>query len=78
MVADKTSPSYADEKAPPPDELAELPARVLTDNPAENQYYAQFVANGEEWRAEFEKKLMRKVDFRLIPLLVIMYINNFM
>jgi hypothetical protein len=25
----------------------------------------------------FEKKLMRKVDMRLIPLLIIMYLNNF-
>lgn len=74
----KESPPLADEKGSPPSEKVEdLPARVLTDDPNENQNYAQFVANGEEWRTAFEKKLMRKVDFRLIPLLVIMYINNF-
>jgi len=66
----------SDEKGTsPPKTIDELPERVIADDPTEDQYYAQFANNGEEWRTAFEKKLMRKVDFRLIPLLVIMYVK---
>ncbi|KAF6527342.1 hypothetical protein ACKRZS_004438 [Fusarium odoratissimum] len=32
----------------------------------------------EEWRKDFDKKLLRKVDMRLMPTLVIMYLLNFL
>ncbi|KAJ9602393.1 hypothetical protein H2200_013248 [Cladophialophora chaetospira] len=76
-------PSW-DEKisSPSPDssgQVGDMPIKdVTTDDPTQNEYYRQFAENGAEWRADFEKKLKRKVDIRLIPLLVIMYINNFM
>lgn len=51
---------------------------VLSDAGAsENPYFQAFAANDAEWHKAFEKKLMRKVDLRLIPLMVIMYLNNF-
>lgn len=51
---------------------------VLSDTGAsENPYFQAFAANDAEWHKAFEKKLMRKVDLRLIPLMVIMYLNNF-
>ena len=78
-VDEKHNPPSPDEKGlSTPDTLGDIAAHVASDDPSENQYYSQFIANGEEWRKDFERKLMRKVDLRLIPLLVIMYINNFM
>lgn len=51
---------------------------VLSDSGAsENPYFQAFAANDAEWHKTFEKKLMRKVDLRLIPLMIIMYLNNF-
>jgi len=46
---------------------------VLVDAPSENPYFRTFDANDAEWHKAFEKKLMRKVDLRLIPLMIIMY-----
>lgn len=37
-----------------------------------------FPSQTEEWRLDFEKKLLRKVDTRLMPTLVIMYLLNFL
>ncbi|KAM0494984.1 hypothetical protein ACHAP8_008362 [Fusarium lateritium] len=37
-----------------------------------------FPSQTEEWRQGFEKKLLRKVDTRLMPTLVIMYLLNFL
>ncbi|KAF4445986.1 hypothetical protein F53441_10320 [Fusarium austroafricanum] len=37
-----------------------------------------FESQTPEWRAEFDKKLVRKVDIRLMPTLVIMYLLNFL
>ena len=64
-----------DEKISPPspdsnEKVGDLPDKVLTDDPTQNEYYRQFVDNGAEWQANFEAKLKRKVDLRLIPLLV--------
>ncbi|KAK9777961.1 putative Major facilitator superfamily (MFS) profile domain-containing protein [Seiridium cardinale] len=40
--------------------------------------YAAIVASwSPEERAEREKKLMRKIDFRLLPILIVMYIMNY-
>ena len=51
--------------------VGDIPVKdVTTDDPTQNEYYRQFAENGAEWRAEFEKTLKRKVDIRLISLLV--------
>lgn len=53
------------------EEVGDMPAKdVTTDDPTQAEYYRQFAENGAEWRDDFEKKLKRKVDIRLIPLLV--------
>lgn len=70
----------ADDKTPsPPDYQKEDVTRtdVLSDNPAINPYFQSFDAKDPGWHKAFEKKLMRKVDLRLIPLMIIMYLNNF-
>lgn len=44
----------------------------------ENPYYADFASRGEEWRKSFERKFVRRIDLRLMPLLILMYLNNFL
>lgn len=51
--------------------------KIVGETAAENHYYSVFASKDQEWRGAFEKKLMRKVDLRLVPLLIIMYLNNF-
>lgn len=76
MADEKGNRLSQDEKisTPSPDSgehVGDKTARDLTtDDPTQDQFYRQFEENGAEWRAEFEKKLKRKVDIRLIPLLV--------
>lgn len=76
MAHEKSDPPSLDEKIshPSPDssgQVGDKPAQdVTTDDPTQDQYYRQFEENGAEWRADFEMKLKRKVDIRLIPLLV--------
>ena len=45
---------------------------------ANSGYTERFEAQDEEWRKNFERKLVRKVDIRLLPTLVIMYLLNFL
>jgi hypothetical protein len=42
------------------------------------QIYLSYAAKDEEWKTFHTKKLLRKVDFRLLPLLVMMYLLNFL
>jgi hypothetical protein len=51
---------------------------VLGNGPSSpDPFFLEFDNKDAEWHKAFEKKLMRKVDMRLIPLLIIMYLNNF-
>lgn len=76
MADEKGRRPSQDEKVSPTSpadsgEVGDMPAKdVTTDDPAQAEYYRQFAENGAEWRDDFEKKLKRKVDIRLIPLLV--------
>lgn len=66
----------ADEKSStgsPAEEVNVTKTDVVVDVPADNPYYQAFAANDAEWHKAFEKKLIRKVDMRLIPLMIIMY-----
>jgi hypothetical protein len=40
--------------------------------------FLEFVGKDDEWKALHTKRLLRKVDIRLLPLLVIMYLLNFL
>lgn len=40
--------------------------------------YLSYASKDEEWKAYHTKKLLRKVDIRLLPLLVLMYLLNFL
>jgi MFS family permease len=37
-----------------------------------------FTSQSDEWRRNFERKLLRRVDLRLMPTLVVMYLLNFL
>jgi hypothetical protein len=40
--------------------------------------YSAFASKDEEWRGHHTKKLLRKVDIRLLPILILMYLLNFL
>jgi MFS family permease len=42
------------------------------------ELYRMFAGKDEAWRQDQTKKLLRKVDIRLLPILVIMYLLNFL
>lgn len=42
------------------------------------QIYQAFAARDDEWKDHFTKKVLRKVDTRLLPLLILMYLLNFL
>ena len=71
----------ADIKRDDPDSPVSEPVhkedKIVGETETENHYYTVFASKDQEWRTAFEKKLMRKVDLRLVPLLIIMYLNNF-
>src|SRR5689334_5686111 len=76
MADEKGHRPLEDEKISAPSlnssgKIGDMPTQdIMADDPTQEQYYRQFEENGVEWRADFEKKLKRKVDLRLIPLLV--------
>lgn len=53
------------------------PAAISEDLKTQ-EYTERFEAQDDEWRRRFEKKLLRKVDIRLLPTLIIMYLLNFL
>ena len=62
--------------SPPVEEESITKTDVVAETPSENPYFRAFDANDAEWHKAFEKKLMRKVDLRLIPLMIIMYAHD--
>lgn len=42
------------------------------------QIYLAFAAKDAEWKAAQNKKLLKKIDIRLIPFLILMYLLNFL
>lgn len=45
-------------------------------NEQQQALYTEFATKDEEWKEYHTKKLLRKVDIRLLPCLVIMYLLN--
>ncbi|KAM7213837.1 phthalate transporter [Rhypophila decipiens] len=43
-----------------------------------DSWVAQFQSRDEEWRKTTTKKLVRKIDTRLLPFLIVMYLLNFL
>lgn len=40
--------------------------------------FADFSTRDEEWLADMNKRIRRKVDFHLLPWIVLMYLTNFL
>jgi hypothetical protein len=70
----------ADEKhdiTPPKEYDSAQKTEVVVDDSSGNPFFRAFAANDAEWHKAFEKELMRKVDMRLIPLMIIMCVYVF-
>ncbi|KAI9371091.1 major facilitator superfamily domain-containing protein [Aspergillus egyptiacus] len=44
----------------------------------QDELYQAYASKSAEWHKQMTRKLMRKVDFHLLPLLVLMYLLNFL
>ncbi|GIZ42057.1 hypothetical protein CKM354_000533700 [Cercospora kikuchii] len=71
-------PSYNDTVTEKPVPATAALAVPPTDNAELQSFYTEFATKDAEWRKSFEKALVWKIDIRLLPLLVIMYLNNFL
>jgi ribosomal protein S8E len=47
-------------------------------NATQKALYAEFANKDEAWKNEMDKKLVRKIDGRLLPILVVLYLLNFL
>ena len=47
-------------------------------NDEQKRLHAEFAAHDAGWHSKMTRKLMRKVDIHLLPLLVAMYLLNFL
>ncbi|RDL40764.1 uncharacterized protein BP5553_00743 [Venustampulla echinocandica] len=47
-------------------------------NPLQEPFYLEYLSKSPEWHQKMTKTLLRKVDFRLLPFLVVMYFLNFL
>jgi hypothetical protein len=71
-------PDDKTEVTPPIEKEDVSKTEVLNSGPSsQTPLFLAFDSKDAEWHKAFEKRLMRKVDMRLIPLLIIMYLNNF-
>lgn len=48
------------------------------DASGDEALHRQFASAGEEWHHLTTKKLLRKVDAHLLPILILMYLLNFL
>lgn len=78
LAPEKTSSSLQPSDQGSASEKETIPAPASTANPELQQYYQTFATKDEQWRKTFETKFVRKIDARLLPILVIMYLNNFL
>ena len=55
------------------------PVPILQNIPlSEQELYVEFASKDPEWRSYHTKRLLRKVDIRLLPLLILMFLLNFL
>ena len=45
---------------------------------AQKALFLEFASKDDDWKKEIDKKLVRKIDLRLLPILVILYLLNFL
>lgn len=62
-------------------EQIEQPSSVVAPDTKEDPqqaFFAQFASKSEEWRIDADRKLVRKIDWHLMPFLILMYLLNFL
>jgi hypothetical protein len=69
-VSNATKP--IDEKSLHEDEVSKTPADPVL------AIYLKYASQTPEWKAHHTSRLLRKVDLRLLPLLILMYLLNFL
>lgn len=47
-------------------------------DPAQKALFAEFANKDQAWKDNMDKKLLRKIDIRLLPILVLLYLLNFL
>lgn len=47
-------------------------------DPVQRELYLQFQSKDDEWKEYHSKKLLRRLDFRLLPMIILIYILNFL
>lgn len=45
---------------------------------AQKALFVEFANKDEVWKKQMDKKLVRKIDVRLLPVLVVLYLLNFL
>lgn len=69
----KTSESDQHELRSSIDEAKKKLDLVPGANEEQKAFFEEFASKDEEWRAYMDKKILRKVDLRLLPCLIVMY-----
>lgn len=59
----------------PTEEVIEFSHKAETD---QDVLYRAYASKPDEWHRNMTKKVLRKVDIHLLPLLVVMYLLNFL
>lgn len=65
-----------DPETPEPFEMLKGDRGNLDEHDAE--LYQSFASRDEEWHDHMTKQLLKKVDTRLLPILIMMYLLNFL
>lgn len=47
-------------------------------NPGQDALYQAYASKSPEWHQNMTRSLLRKVDLRLLPFLIVMYLLNFL
>ncbi|KAK7230029.1 hypothetical protein V2G26_002199 [Clonostachys chloroleuca] len=76
MPTNETTPLLSDNGISPASDRQIDEDEVLKVSP--EAWAERFIEKGESWRRDYERKLIRKVDLRLMPTLIIMYLLNFL
>lgn len=51
---------------------------VQGSSPEQSRVFARFEQQAEEWHAQMTQRLLRKIDLRLLPILTLFYVCNFL
>lgn len=47
-------------------------------DPAQQAFFAEFANKDQAWKDKMDKQLLRKIDIRLLPVLILLYLLNFL